>query len=89
MGCDWGAEGLNIGLLRPITLWPFPVEPVDRLAAEGKPFLAVEMSMGQMVEDVRLVVEGRVPVGFCGRSGGGAPTTDEIIAKARELAPGA
>jgi len=78
-------SGLRLGLLRPVTLWPFPTGAIRRRAGEGIAFLAVEMSAGQMVEDVRLAVEGRVPVGFCGRPGGGVPTTDEILAEAREV----
>jgi len=80
-----GDAGLRLGLLRPITLWPFPTEAIRRRAEQGVPFLVVEMSAGQMVEDVRLAVEGRVPVGFCGRPGGGVPTTDEILAEVRKV----
>jgi 2-oxoglutarate/2-oxoacid ferredoxin oxidoreductase subunit alpha len=77
--------GVRMGLIRPITLWPFPTEIIRQRAASAKPFLAVEMSAGQMVEDVRLAVEGRAPVGFVGRVGGGVPETDEVIKKAEEL----
>jgi 2-oxoglutarate/2-oxoacid ferredoxin oxidoreductase subunit alpha len=79
-------RGLKLGLIRPITLWPFPEEVIRRWAERGKKFLVVEMSAGQMVEDVRLAVEGRAPVGFVGRSGGGAPTTQEILQAAETLA---
>lgn len=75
----------RFGLLRPITLWPFPEKPLRALAEKGKKFLVVEMSAGQMVEDVRLAVEGRAPVGFVGRPGGGAPTTAQIIEAADAL----
>ena len=78
-------EGLKMGLLRPITLWPYPTSIIRRRADEGYQFLVVEMSAGQMVEDVRLAVEGRTPVGFCGRAGGGSPAPIEIINKAREM----
>ncbi len=78
-------SGLRLGLFRPITLWPFPERPIRRWAERGKKFLVVEMSAGQMVEDVRLAVEGRSPVGFVGRSGGGVPSTAEIIDAARAL----
>jgi 2-oxoglutarate ferredoxin oxidoreductase subunit alpha len=76
------AGGRKVGLIRPITLWPFPKNIFQRLITHNsKPraFLAVEMSYGQMVEDVRLAVDGKFPVGFFGRSGGGIPTEEEII----------
>ncbi len=78
-------EGMKLGLIRPQTLWPFPKAVVRRRAEEGMPMLVVEMSQGQMVEDVRLAVEGRAPVGFVGRGGGGAPAIAEILAAARAL----
>jgi 2-oxoglutarate ferredoxin oxidoreductase subunit alpha len=77
--------GLELGLFRPISLWPFPEKRIAELAAAGKRFLSVEMSMGQMVEDVRLAVNGRAPVDFYGRSGGMVPTEDEVLAAARRL----
>ncbi|PIE19329.1 MAG: hypothetical protein CSA65_02825 [Proteobacteria bacterium] len=75
------ANGQKVGLLRPITLWPFPAERIAELAAKAQTtfFLAIEMSCGQMVEDVRLSVEGRKPVHFYGRTGGIIPTPEEII----------
>jgi len=86
---DAPAGGPKLGLLRPITLWPFPTEPIRRLAEQGKAFVAVEMSAGQMIEDVRLAVEGRGPVGFCGSVGCGAPGTAGILQSAADiLAPG-
>ena len=78
-------EGLRLGMLRPITLWPFPAKRIRELADAGKRFLSVEMSAGQMVEDIRLAVEGRTPVGFCGHPGGGAPTSIEVVEEARKL----
>ncbi len=80
-------EGLDIpvGLLRPITLWPFPKSAIRELAESGKNFLVVEMSAGQMVEDVRLAVEGRSRVEFFGRMGGGVPTAAQIREKIREV----
>ena len=71
----------KLGLLRPITLWPFPEKPIAALAPAAKAFLAVEMSAGQMVDDVRLAVEGRCPVYLHSRMGGGIPTADEIVGK--------
>ena len=73
-------QGIKAGLLRPITLWPFPVDAVRDLVPHVKAFLDVEMSMGQMVEDVRLAVNGQVPVEFFGRTGGVIPTPDEVLA---------
>ena len=78
------AQGLRIGLLRPITLWPFPSETLARHAENVRSILVVEMNMGQMVEDVRLAVEGRCPIRFHGRPGGGLPTSREVLAKVRE-----
>ena len=71
--------GIHAGLLRPITLWPFPIRRVAELAARAKGVLAVEMSAGQMVEDVRLAVGGRVPVHLIGRMGGSVPRDAEIL----------
>ena len=72
-------QGIKVGLLRPITLYPFPTKPISELCNTAKGFLAVEMSAGQMVEDVRLAVEGRKPVEFYGRMGGVVPTPEEIV----------
>lgn len=71
-------DGIKVGLIRPITLWPFPNEVFQKAAETVKGFLAVEMSMGQMVEDVRLAVNGKKPVNFFGRTGGVIPSPDEI-----------
>ena len=73
------AKGLKVGLIRPITLWPFPVKLFENAANSTKKFLVIEMSAGQMVEDVRLAVNGRSQVEFYGRMGGGVPTEDEIL----------
>lgn len=73
------SRGINAGLIRPITLWPFPSEVYKEAAKTTKKFLCVEMSMGQMVEDVRLAVNGKAEVEFFGRTGGIVPTPDEII----------
>jgi 2-oxoglutarate ferredoxin oxidoreductase subunit alpha len=79
------AEGIKVGWIRPITLWPFPTEQVGKAADEFRIFLVVEMNTGQMVEDVELAVAGRVPVLFYGRPGGGVPTVEEILDKIRQL----
>ena len=79
------AAGLKLGLLRPITLLPFPSRPIAEAAASGVDFLVVEMSHGQMVEDVRLAVEGHSRVDFCGRAGGFVPGVDEVLDSARKM----
>ena len=72
-------EGIKLGVLRPITLFPFPTKKIQELAARVKGFLTVEMSAGQMVEDVRLAVNGQKPVEFFGRQGGMVPTAEEVL----------
>ncbi|MDT8400360.1 MAG: 3-methyl-2-oxobutanoate dehydrogenase subunit VorB [Bacteroidales bacterium] len=72
-------EGIKVGLLRPITLFPFPTKEIADLAGRVKGILSVEMSAGQMVEDVRLAVKGRVPVEHFGRMGGIVPTAEEVV----------
>ena len=79
-------EGIKAGLIRPITLWPFPEDAIKATIPTAKAYLAVEMSMGQMVDDVRLVVNGARPVEFYGRTGGVIPTPDEVLGKIREMA---
>jgi 2-oxoglutarate ferredoxin oxidoreductase subunit alpha len=78
-------EGIKVGWIRPITLWPFPEEQISKAAEDFKIFLTVEMSCGQMVEDVKLAVAGKAPVLFYGRPGGGVPTVDEILEKIKQL----
>ena len=73
------------GLIRPITLWPFPKKIIKETAKNAKAFLVVEMSSGQMVEDVQLAVGGSSPVHFYGRPGGGVPTPEEIEKEAERL----
>jgi 2-oxoglutarate/2-oxoacid ferredoxin oxidoreductase subunit alpha len=73
-----GAQGKKIGFFRPITLWPFPSQPLTNLAKAGKQFLVVEMSAGQMVEDVRLATGGQVEVNFFGRLNGAIPSVNEV-----------
>lgn len=73
------AGGLKVGLIRPVTLWPFPQKAIADACGTAKRFLVVEMSAGQMVEDVRLAVEGRAKVEFYGRMGGGIPTEEEML----------
>jgi 2-oxoisovalerate ferredoxin oxidoreductase alpha subunit len=79
------AAGLPVGVLRPITLYPFPTLNFQRLAARTRAFLVVEMSNGQLLEDVRLALNGARPVEFLNRVGGNAPTHHEVLAAVREL----
>ncbi|MHB1413635.1 MAG: 3-methyl-2-oxobutanoate dehydrogenase subunit VorB [Chloroflexota bacterium] len=81
------AEGLAVGLFRPVTLFPFPSDKLDSLAGTTAAFLVSEMSHGQMVEDVRLVVNGRVPVHFYGRQGGIVPTPQELLERVKAVYP--
>jgi 2-oxoglutarate/2-oxoacid ferredoxin oxidoreductase subunit alpha len=81
------ALGLAVGLFRPVTLFPFPVRALEALCGQPRTFLSAEMSTGQMVEDVRLVVNGRAPVHFFGRVGGMVPSPQELLAKVREVYP--
>jgi Pyruvate:ferredoxin oxidoreductase and related 2-oxoacid:ferredoxin oxidoreductases, alpha subunit len=73
------SEGIKAGLLRPITLYPFPTEAIAKYAKQVKGILSVELNAGQMVEDVRLAVNGVTPVEFYGRQGGMTPTPDEVV----------
>jgi pyruvate/2-oxoacid:ferredoxin oxidoreductase alpha subunit len=76
---DARAEGLNVGLLRPITLYPFPKMHFQRLAETARLFIVVEMSNGQMIEDVRLSLNGSRPVEFLSRVGGNVPSHEEVL----------
>ncbi len=77
--------GIKAGLIRPITLWPFPYEIIAKRAEKAKKILTVEMSQGQMVEDVRLAVSGKVPVYFYGRNGGMVPEQEAIFEEAKAI----
>ncbi len=78
-------EGIKVGLIRPVTLWPFPVKTFEKYATVPKAFLTVEMNAGQMLEDVKLAVNGKNKVDFLGRMGGMVPTQKEILDKIKEL----
>jgi 2-oxoisovalerate ferredoxin oxidoreductase alpha subunit len=78
-------RGMKIGLLRPITLYPFPAKRIGELAAQVKSVLVVELSYGQLAEDVRLAVNGRVPVRLYGRAGGMIPTEEEVMAAIHKM----
>ncbi len=77
--------GIKVGWIRPITLWPFPCEQISKAAEELRIFLVVELSCGQMVEDVRLAVAGKAPVVFWGRPGGGIPTVEQVLERIKQL----
>ena len=72
-------EGIKVGLIRPITLWPFPKAPFKAAADKVKAFISVELNMGQMIEDVRLATECKKPVSLCCRTGGMIPSPDEVL----------
>lgn len=72
-------EGIKLGLLRPITLFPFPTKEIDRMVPHLKSMMSVELSTGQMLEDVKLAVNGRIPVNFYGRLGGIVPSPEEVF----------
>ena len=79
------AKGKKVGMMRPISLWPFPSKHISDLAEQGKKFLVVELSAGQMVDDVRLAVNGKSSVDFYCRMGGSVPSTEEIIEQVEKL----
>ena len=79
------AEGIRVGMFRPITLWPFPKKALDRVADTAKAFLTVELSMGQMIDDVKLAINCRRPVYLANRTGGMVITPNEILAKIHEI----
>ncbi|WP_022788308.1 MULTISPECIES: 3-methyl-2-oxobutanoate dehydrogenase subunit VorB [unclassified Anaerotruncus] len=81
-------QGIKVGLIRPKTIWPYPTEAISKAADTAKAFLCVEMSMGQMLDDVRLAVNGKAPVAFFGHTGGIVPTPNEVLDEIRKLAGG-
>ncbi len=82
------AKGIKVGLIRPITLWPFPKKVLCDAADKCKAFISVELSMGQMIEDVELAVRCKKPVVLCNRAGGMIPTPEQVLAKIEEIAGG-
>jgi len=82
-------QGIKIGLFRPITLWPFPSQQLSAAAMRAEKVFVVELSNGQMVEDVRLALNGKRPVEFYGRVGGNVPDVEELLAKIEEQVPAA
>jgi 2-oxoglutarate ferredoxin oxidoreductase subunit alpha len=79
-------QGLKVGLFRPVTVAPYPYARVAQLASQAKTLLVVEMNSGQMLEDVRLAVNGRTPIEFYGRLGGVVPFPDEILGEIQRVA---
>lgn len=77
-------RGVKVGMIRPITLWPFPKAALDKAADKCKAFVSVELSMGQMIEDVQLATRCRRPVLLCNRVGGVIPSPEEVLAKINE-----
>ena len=82
------AEGIKVGLIRPITLWPFPKKAMAAAAEKVKGFVCVELSMGQMIEDVRLHTGCKRPVGLCNRVGGMIPSPDQVLESIRKAQKG-
>lgn len=82
---DLKEQGIHVGLIRPITLWPFPEKAFDEIPSSCKALMSVEMSLGQMIDDVKIASNGRWPVHFYGRTGGMIPTPEGIIEKVKEI----
>lgn len=78
-------EGIKAGVFRPITLWPYPEKELNEACKNAKKVLVVEMSMGQMIDDVKLALNCRIPVEFYGRTGGVVPSPIEILKKLKEM----
>lgn len=81
-------QGIKAGMIRPITIWPFPKAPIAEASKHVKSFISVELSMGQMIEDVALASECRVPVTLCNRAGGMIPSPDEVFDSIKKAAGG-
>ena len=79
-------QGIKVGMIRPITLWPFPVAPFKKAADKVKAIISVELSMGQMIEDVRLATECKVPVTLCNRVGGMIVSPEQVLEVIKEVA---
>lgn len=81
-------EGIKVGMIRPMTIWPFPKKPLREAADKVKGFLSVELSMGQMIEDIKLATECKKPVELCNRAGGMIPSPDEVLEAIKKLQGG-
>ena len=82
-------QGIKVGLIRPITLWPVPVAPFKKAAEQVKEIISVELSMGQMIEDVKLASECKVPVTLCSRTGGMIPSPEQVLEAIKKANGGA
>ena len=82
------AEGIKVGLIRPITLWPFPTKALNAAADKVKSFISVELNMGQMIEDVRLATQCKRPVTLCNRAGGMIPSPEQVLESIRKAQKG-
>ena len=82
------AEGIKVGLIRPITLWPFPTKALRAAADKVKAFVSVELNMGQMIEDIRLATECKRPVSLCNRAGGMIPSPEQVLESIRKAQKG-
>lgn len=78
-------KGYKVGIIRPITLWPYPYDSFKKINPECKALLDVEMNQGQMIDDVKIAIEGKIPVHFYGRQGGMIPTTEDIVEAALKV----
>ena len=81
-------QGIKVGLIRPITIWPFPKQAIAEAAEQVRAFVSVELSMGQMIEDIRLAEQCRRPVTLCNRAGGMIPTPEQIMEAVKRLEGG-
>ena len=81
-------EGIKVGLFRPITLWPFPKAALNKVADTTKKFISVELSMGQMIEDIELAIRCRRPVELCNRAGGMIPSSEQVLEHIKKAANG-
>ena len=81
-------EGIKVGLFRPITLWPFPKAALNKVADTAKKFISVELSMGQMIEDIELAIRCRRPVALCNRAGGMIPSSEQVLEHIKKAANG-
>ena len=81
-------QGIKVGMIRPITLWPFPKDAFRRAADKVNSFISVELSMGQMIEDVRLATECKKPVTLCNRAGGMIPSPEQVLEAIKNAAKG-
>ena len=80
------AEGIKVGMIRPITVWPFPVKPFEAAIGKAHTFISVELSMGQMIEDVKLATQCRANYMLCNRVGGMIPSPEQVLASIKEAA---